>query len=400
MLFKCLIDHPIVQASRFAKSFCIHLFHNLQKMSDAGPPARGFRLPRSEVPLFTPYSMTPVPVSQPTPVPQQIIPEAPKRKWARVQATDLASSKYQRAEGQTEYNIWYNKYLGDQDHERHPATTRCDSKRDAGLTRADMTNPNAYICLYFAKGCCVNGKKCTFFHRVPTPEDDARIDLMHDVFGRQRHAKDRDDMGGVGSFNRENKTLYVTDIPINSVKQTEEIVRRHFGEWGPLDEVAVKPKIGCIFIRYKYRANAEFAKVAMAEQALDGDEQINVRWAHDDSNPKSLSNNQQAKESRVMQAVLKKGFSAANAKLPYDAPLDYKVSGDSSSYPDTNHQYIGQTALPSNADIEQTVRPSFVHPQIPQTSNTPVNEPTSLAAATPADQFAALLARIDSSVAK
>jgi hypothetical protein len=80
--------------------------------------------------------------------------------------------------------------------------------------------------------------------------------------------------------------------------------------------------------------------------------------------------------------------------------LDYKVSGDSSSYPDTNHQYIGQATLPNDANIEQTVRPSFVHPQLPQISNSSITEPKTLAAATPADQFAALLARIDSSVAK
>jgi hypothetical protein len=269
-----------------------------------------------------------------------------------------------------------------------------------------MTNPNAFICLYFAKGCCVNGKKCLFFHRVPTAEDDARIDLMHDVFGRQRHAKDREDMGGVGSFNRENKTLYITDVPITSVRQTEEIIRRHFGEWGDLDEVAVKPKIGCVFVRYKYRANAEFAKVAMAEQALDADEQINVRWARDDPNPKSAAENQQKKEMQVMQAVLKKGYSMQNAALPYDAPLGYNVSGNPQEYPDTNRQFIGPAAPISVS--ESVEKPKFVHPQLPQPAVQAVasnsmyqsSQSAEVLATTPAEQFAALLSRIDSAISK
>ena len=33
---------------------------------------------------------------------------------------------------------------------------------------------------------------------MPTPEDEKRLDLLHDIFGRERHATDRDDMRGVG----------------------------------------------------------------------------------------------------------------------------------------------------------------------------------------------------------
>ena len=56
------------------------------------------------------------------------------------------------------------------------------------------------------KGC-----KCSFFHRVPTLADCGRLemDMMHDVFGRERHATQRDDMGGVGCFNDSSRTLFV-----------------------------------------------------------------------------------------------------------------------------------------------------------------------------------------------
>lgn len=32
---------------------------------------------------------------------------------------------------------------------------------------------------------------------------------MHDVFGRERHRENREDMSGVGSFSKDQRTLYV-----------------------------------------------------------------------------------------------------------------------------------------------------------------------------------------------
>ena len=43
----------------------------------------------------------------------------------------------------------------------------------------------------------------------------------------------RQDMGGVGGFIRENRTLYVGRIAISD--DTEAVVRRQFGQFGPLE---------------------------------------------------------------------------------------------------------------------------------------------------------------------
>jgi hypothetical protein len=43
--------------------------------------------------------------------------------------------------------------------------------------------------------------------------------------------------------------------------EAEEVVARHFAEWGPLEFVNYKSKYGCAFVRYRYRTSAEFAKV-------------------------------------------------------------------------------------------------------------------------------------------
>ena len=40
-----------------------------------------------------------------------------------------------------------------------------------------------------------------------------KLDLAHDVFGRTRYAANKEDMGGVGSFDSDTKTIYVGGIP-------------------------------------------------------------------------------------------------------------------------------------------------------------------------------------------
>ena len=128
----------------------------------------------------------------------------------------------------------------------------------------------------------------------------------------ERYASDRDDMGGVGCFNRDCRTLYVSGMKISkNISESEQVIARHFSEWGPIEEISVKPKYGCVFVRYIYRCNAEFAKQAMSEQSLDGNEQINVRWAYDDPNPRVIRRIQAEKEVQVMEAIEKKGYEAA-----------------------------------------------------------------------------------------
>lgn len=56
---------------------------------------------------------------------------------------------------------------------------------------------------------CAKGDECTYFHRVPTLQDDAMCEELFDCFGRQRHNKHRDDMSGVGSFMKPCRTLFV-----------------------------------------------------------------------------------------------------------------------------------------------------------------------------------------------
>jgi hypothetical protein len=102
-----------------------------------------------------------------------------------------------------------------QNRTRERAITRCH-RADAGLTRADLFHKgDAAICIYFARGSCINGPNCTLFHRIPCSEaDERRLTVSHDCFGRERHREDREDMGGVGSMMRPCKTLYIGGISV------------------------------------------------------------------------------------------------------------------------------------------------------------------------------------------
>jgi len=61
-------------------------------------------------------------------------------------------------------------------------------------------------------------------------------DSSKDCFARDKFADYRDDMGGVGSFNRQNRTLYIGRIKeTGNGQETEEVVTRHFREWGTIE---------------------------------------------------------------------------------------------------------------------------------------------------------------------
>ncbi|KZV98661.1 hypothetical protein EXIGLDRAFT_727378 [Exidia glandulosa HHB12029] len=160
---------------------------------------------------------------------------------------------------------------------------RCNVARDSGYTRAQTTGMK-YCCLFFARGCCPHGFECEYLHVLPSAATQLP-DTSKDCFAREKFSDYRDDMGGVGTFTRENRTLYVGRVKENGPGETEEIVRRHFQEWGEIDRMRVLQHRGVAFVTYVSEYSAQFAKESMACQSLDNDEILNVRWATEDPNP-------------------------------------------------------------------------------------------------------------------
>jgi hypothetical protein len=106
------------------------------------------------------------------------------------------------------------------------------------------------------------GQDCDYLHRLPGIHDIFNPNV--DCFGRDKFSDYRDDMGGVGSFTRQNRTIYIGRIHVTD--DIEEIVARHFAEWGQVERVRVLNTRGVAFVTYTNEANAQFAKEAMAHQ--------------------------------------------------------------------------------------------------------------------------------------
>ena len=217
-----------------------------------------------------------------------------KRRAKKQIKLDSKSFSYQ--EGQDNYNLWYHKYTSDRFDATivEPASSKCDPWADAGLTRADAEDTRSILfCIWFAKGACTKGGECPYRHRVPTRDDDMYNEQMFDVFGCKRHADHKDDMGGVGSFLKDCKCLYVSELIVDrsvpdAVQKLEAQLWRLFHPFGPIESIRVIPNKAIAFIKYEYRSAAEFAKVACSNQPLGLSRAINVRWAFEDPNPRAI----------------------------------------------------------------------------------------------------------------
>lgn len=225
-----------------------------------------------------------------------------KRRPARPQVDPATIKSEPPPQTGTVFNIWYNKWSGGDREDKYlskqAASSRCNVAKDSGYTRADKV-PGSYFCLFFARGLCPKGHECEYLHRLPTLHDLFNPNV--DCFGRDKFSDYRDDMGGVGSFMRQNRTLYVGRIHVTD--DIEEVVARHFAEWGQIERTRVLTNRGVAFVTYTNEANAQFAKEAMAHQSLDHNEILNVRWATVDPNPLAQKREARRLEEQAAEAV-------------------------------------------------------------------------------------------------
>lgn len=210
------------------------------------------------------------------------------KRPARKQVETPITQRFAYRQGDEIYNIWYDKFLSDDKFkEREQAPSKINVEDDIGYTKADIYEKNqTYFCIHFARGCCVEAQNCRYFHHIPTLEECMAIDQIKDIFGRTRYSKQRDDMEGVGSFASETRTLKLTDFCLikgaDEVALTYECLWRHFGLLGEVEDIHLVAERCVAFVRYKHRCMAEFAKEAMANQPLESNEIMIVRWAESD----------------------------------------------------------------------------------------------------------------------
>ena len=213
---------------------------------------------------------------------------------------------------------------------------------------------------------CAKGSDCMYYHRIPLPEDDAKCDELHDCFGRQRHNKNKDDMNGVGSFMKPSRTLFVGNLlkhKYDTPKHLEDAIWKHFQEWGELESCNVIHRLAIAFPRYRLRTSAEFAKEAMAQQALDGGEILSIRWAHDDPNPIAKDSIDRSDKDALVALMKAKGINIDQA--PYQYPADYQIPAakrlkledgidiSGIAYPNTDDQYNQTSEQAAGASANQ-----------------------------------------------
>jgi len=308
-------------------------------------------------------------------------PDKPKRP-AR-QQKKKAITRQHDATITGDYNIWYHRYLSNpEERKSRRQQTRsasehcCNPDRDIGYTRADERgDQTAWLCLYFARGTCSRGKDCTFLHRIPTLFDEQRLPMTHDIFGRQRHRTDRDDMSGVGSFTRDNRTLYVSSIGVPDPEtgiawpDIEEAIQRDFRNWGPMEQIRVVNEHGFAFVRYVFRSSAEFAKQAMANQPLKGirTSLLHVRWAYEDGGAGSragvtgVGQGDEERKRALFRMVIKERARQLGRAIAPDgtvvsvSSLTQTVAGDDVNEDQASSSFVGaieQQNVNSNADSE------------------------------------------------
>lgn len=251
--------------------------------------------------------------------------KAAKPKPARVQVDPSTVTANDRPpQTGSVFNIWYLKWSGGDKEDGAFGQTksegRCNIAKDSGYTRADKV-AGSYFCFYFARGLCTNGKDCEYLHRLPQVTDMFPANV--DCFGRKKFADYREDMGGVGSFLRQNRTLYVGRIHLSD--NIEEKVARHFSEWGDIERIRVLNNRGVAFVTFRNEANAQFAREAMAHQSLDNDEVLNVRWAHEDPNPLAKVREQKRLEEQATEAIKRLLPEYGNSSAPRSKPSEIIV---------------------------------------------------------------------------
>ena len=216
-------------------------------------------------------------------------------------------------EGNFDYNIWYNKFLTDRhEKEKIPALHKCNPALDTGYTKADVSKDQTFFCLFFAKGCCCEGYKCNYYHRVPLMKDCEKIENLRDIFGRSRFNTKLKDNGGIGVFTQNCRTLLVSDLKRlenvkNNIKSMVRIIYQNFSQFGDIEDINYVDFKNICYVKFKHRCFAEFAKEAMMRQHLVGEEIINVTWAYDlDEDPENKDNIEKEEDKIFFEAVKKK----------------------------------------------------------------------------------------------
>ncbi|KAF7329854.1 Cullin-associated nedd8-dissociated protein 1 [Mycena kentingensis (nom. inval.)] len=182
-----------------------------------------------------------------------------KKKTARKQVKHGDAVRTETLQTAKECNIrWAGGDREDSYSNKVKSSTRVNVVRDSGPIRVNVTGIK-YTCFYLARGCCSYG-------------------LLR---AREKFADHWDDMGGGGSFRRQNRTLYVGRIKETGVGlETEEM-------YGSIEKNAGQLRGTYIVLINKLRATAATYK-RDDESTLKRKRETRQRWTPRDPGPYGL----------------------------------------------------------------------------------------------------------------
>jgi hypothetical protein len=149
--------------------------------------------------------------------------------------------------------------------------TRCWPDVDAIATTGERQGER-FICLLWSRGCCPRGELCSHRHRLPNLADEQRLlyssdGLTTDIFGRPRGAAREQVLRDPQAC----QTLQVSGLPADLNQQERRRELDALSEWGAIAKtwVVADPSVG--YVKFKWRATAQFVMEAMQGQPLTPD---------------------------------------------------------------------------------------------------------------------------------
>lgn len=161
--------------------------------------------------------------------------------------------------------------------------SRCWPDTDAQRTLGDGRG-SAWICLAWARGCCLAGAGCESLHRLPSLPDEQRLlysadGLSNDIFGRRREALPTAVTSLADPLACQ--TIHVEAGLPGETQRERRSALQELGEWGQIAKTWVLADAGTGFIKFKWRSSAQFAMEALQDRPLrpDGAVPLRLRWA-------------------------------------------------------------------------------------------------------------------------
>ena len=190
---------------------------------------------------------------------------------------------------------------------------RCWPENDACVTVGDRIG-GSWICLAWANGRCASGSACEARHQLPVLTDEQRLvysadGQTHDVFGRRRDAA----AAVTSVFDPlACQTIHVKRGLPGATQRERRSALDAFSEWGQIVKTWAVATAGEGYVKFKWRASAQFALEAMQGRPFEfnGEDPLELAWATTDPSLVQAAQSQQLALAHMEEAAKRRETTA------------------------------------------------------------------------------------------